>query len=55
MTTQNTNASHVEKKREILVFISLVLVVAPLLVTGIVASVGLTLWLTQLVLGPTAG
>lgn len=55
MTTQNTNSPHAEKKHEILVFISLVLVVAPLLATGIVASVGLTFWLAQLVLGPTAG
>lgn len=55
MPTKTTNLSNIEKRNEILGFISFVMVVMPFLVMGIVASIGAILWLIQIVLGPPSG
>jgi nitrate reductase NapE len=44
-----------ERKREVAVFLTLVLVIAPLLAVAIVAGFGLAVWLTQLFVGPPTG
>jgi nitrate reductase NapE len=51
-TGQGLEDGSVKKKRELLMFLFLTVVLAPALAVGIVGAYGFTIWIYQLIVGP---